>query len=569
MIELIGLRVSHGQTATAVKPSRSELPKERFEVGGTCATPRQAWLQHLWWAGRGDYNRASLCFDSAAVARSSASAAELAERLFDHLNANALYIDTADPRTANPNYLDPLSGEAIYADASAPAFAIRKYADGRWRMGPEAIQAIPEFGITKRFARKLPSWFHFKLFGIPAWSFLAIIVLFLVAFVVRRFTMFFINRYLRRWAKRTKLLYASEIADRIDRPIAGFSMAVIFYLGFPLLSFPLRAAEIALVATKALAAFSLVWIGYRLIDVIGSWMTTRAEKTETKLDDQLVPLVTKTLKVFVSVLGGIFVLQNLNVNVGSLLAGVGLGGLAFALAAKDTVANLFGSIMIFIDKPFQIGDWVVVGDTEGTVEEVGFRTTRVRTFYNSRVTLPNSIIANSKVDNYGAREYRRYVTNLGLTYDTPPEKVQAFCEAVRAVISRMPGMRRDYYLVEFKEFSDSALVVMLYCFMIADSWNDELQTRTHLNLEILRVAAKLGVSFAFPTQTLHLESVATPTPPPTPTSDSDLDNLASIVASFAIGGSDASAGFEISRGYDCREDWDTPTSTDSSPGGGE
>ena len=252
----------------------------------------------------------------------------------------------------------------------------------------------------------------------------------------------------------------------------------------------------------------MVWLCYRLIDVLALWMDAKADSTETKLDYQLVPLITKTLKVFVALLGGIFVLQNLSVDVGSLLAGVGLGGLAFALAAKDTVANFFGSVMIFIDKPFQIGDWIVIGGVEGTVEEVGFRTTRVRTFYNSLVTVPNATITNTNVDNYGMRKYRRYSTTLGLSYDTPVPKVQAFCETVRSLISGMPGMRKDYYLVEFHSFGDSTLNIMLYCFMICKDWNEELRIRTHLNLEIMRIAQELGVSFAFPTQTLHVDTLA-------------------------------------------------------------
>src|SRR5690606_21829642 len=204
-----------------------------------------------------------------------------------------------------------------------------------------------------------------------------------------------------------------------------------------------------------------------------------------KLDDQLVPLLRKTLKVFIAVLGAIFVLQNLDVDVGSLLAGLGLGGLAFALAAKDTVANFFGSLVVFIDKPFQIGDWVVIGGTEGEIEEVGFRTTRVRTFYNSLVTIPNAKLTDTAIDNYGARRWRRYVANLGLTYDTPPERMEAFCEGVRGIIQRLDGMRRDYAIVEFNNYGESGLNVMVYCFMGAPNWKTELRIRTALNLEIL------------------------------------------------------------------------------------
>ncbi len=538
----------------------AELAPEQAEARGTCATPRQAWLQLLYWSGKQQWQRAAICFDKTGLTER--ESAELAERLFDHLNANGLLIDTRDPETASAGYLDPESGEPSYSAPPAPAFVIQRFEDGKWRFSGEALAAIPGFSLGKRLGRQLPTWLQKQVLGVPAWSYLGIVMLVLFAFAARRFAMFFINRYIRRWAKRAKLTYVDQLTDRIDGPMGGLSMAAVFYLGFPLLSFPVRASGVALVATKALAAFSMVWLAYRLIDVLAGWLASRADTTESKLDDQLVPLVRKTLKVFVSILGGIFILQNLQVNVSSLLAGVGLGGLAFALAAKDTVANFFGSVMIFIDKPFQIGDWVEVDDAEGTVEEVGFRTTKIRTFYNSRITLPNSIIANTKVDNYGERKYRRYVANLGLTYDTPPQKVQAFCEAVRAAIARLEGMRKDYYLVEFKEFGDSALVIMLYCFMIAKSWNDELRIRTRLNLEILRISAELGVDFAFPTQTLHVDSLAQPQPPRAKAPAQSADELASIISSFAPGGEKGREGFEISAGYDCRESWVDPAQSD-------
>jgi MscS family membrane protein len=295
-----------------------------------------------------------------------------------------------------------------------------------------------------------------------------------------------------------------------------------------------------------------------MIDVLALWMDAKADKTDTKLDDQLVPLNTKTLKVFVAVLGGIFVLQKLNVDVGSLLAGVGLGGLAFALAAKDTIANFFGSVMIFIDKPFQIGDWIVIGGVEGTVEEVGFRTTRVRTFYNSLVTVPNASITTNNVDNYGLREYRRYNTTLGLSYDTPVPKVQAFCEGVRALITGMPGMRKDYFLVEFHSFGDSTLNIMLYCFMICDDWNEELRIRTHLNLEIMRVAQELGVSFAFPTQTLHVDTLAASGGHnPSHSGPSADEELAAVVDGFAKEGKLQNyRGHKIADRYDCGSKWE-------------
>jgi MscS family membrane protein len=206
----------------------------------------------------------------------------------------------------------------------------------------------------------------------------------------------------------------------------------------------------------------------------------------------------------------LFILQNLNINVSSLLAGLGIGGVALALAAKDTVANFFGSIMIFVDRPFQIGDWVVVSGVEGIVEEVGFRSTRIRTFYNSQVTVPNAKFTETNIDNYGRRMYRRTTLTLNLTYDTTPEQMQAFVEGIRAVIKANPHTRKDLYEAHMSGFGAHSLDVLVYFFLKVETWSAELRERHNIYLELLRLAQELKVQFAFPTQTLHVDSIAEP-----------------------------------------------------------
>ncbi|MDT8323497.1 MAG: mechanosensitive ion channel family protein, partial [Bacteroidota bacterium] len=178
--------------------------------------------------------------------------------------------------------------------------------------------------------------------------------------------------------------------------------------------------------------------------------------------------------------------------------------------AKDTVENLFGSLTVMFDKPFDIGDWIKVGDLEGTVEEVGFRSTRIRTFYNSQITMPNSRLVASAVDNLGRRQYRRLSTTLGVQYDTPPEKIDAFCEGIREIIRRHPYTRKDFYMVYFNEFAAFSLNILLYVFHETPDWATELRERHRLLLDITRLAKRLGVEFAFPTQTLHMSSMPQP-----------------------------------------------------------
>ena len=261
-----------------------------------------------------------------------------------------------------------------------------------------------------------------------------------------------------------------------------------------------------------------MWAAYRLVDIFADAMSSRAARTESKFDDLLVPLVSKSVKVFIAAFGLVFIAGNLNINISSLLAGLGLGGLAFALAARDTVRNLFGTLTIVLDRPFHVGDWVVIGDVEGTVERVGFRSSRVRTFYNSLITIPNGKLLDNAVDNMGSRRYRRWKSMISITYDTPPETIEAFCEGIRELIRIHPYTRKDYFHVYLNAFAASSLDILLYVFYRTPDWATELRERHRLFLDIVRLADRLHVSFAFPTQTLHLHRESEP-PPPEPHPD--------------------------------------------------
>jgi MscS family membrane protein len=369
----------------------------------------------------------------------------------------------------------------------------------------------------KSLIESLPDWLRHEMLGISVWQLMGLLLLIFIALVFRRLVLFFFSRWLQKLIGRVLPSWRTAI-DRSGRPLSGLMVALVLSIGLPLLEFAPSLARVFDLAVRCLAVGSGVWLIYRQIDVLSAFLGERAASTETKLDDQLVPLVRRTLKAFVLVIGGIFILQNLNVDVASLVAGLGLGGLAFALAAKDTLSNFFGSLVIFIDRPFQIGDWVVIGRIEGMVEAVGFRTTRVRTFYNSLITVPNMTLTGTAIDNMGARHYRRLKLMLGLTYDTTPDQMQAFVEGVRAILRNHPDTRKDYYEVHFNNYGAYALEVLLYAFVKVPAWSDELRAKHEIFLSILKLAKDLNVGFAFPTQTLHVaETPDHPfAPPPAP-----------------------------------------------------
>ncbi len=545
---LLGATPARGdEPSPAAAESTSRSPgltaTEHSVQSRACASPRHAVEVFLHWTAPERFagERAAQCFDLSLESDAAAGSIR-ARQLVEVLNARGLNL-TAEATPSDSNHLDA-QGEERFTPfpRQLPLLRVEKVND-RWLWSASSIAAIPDlhsetFAIDLRvFGDRLPQWAKGNLLGIEAWKLLGLLSVIVLAVFVRVLVMFFVAAHAKRLMGRLGAKWGSALLARIDNPIGTLAAAGVAALFIPSLLLPAQATLVGMLAVRVLAAFSGVWAVYRLVDVAGGWLEQRAARSDTSLEDQLVPLVRTSLKVFVVCVGVVFVLQNLDVDVAGLLAGLGLGGLAFALAARETIANLFGAVTVFLDKPFQIGDWIVVNGQDGIVEQVGFRSTRLRTFHNSVLNVPNSTIAGGIVDNYGARKYRRIFTTIGVTYDTTPEQMQAFVEGIRAVIKANPSTRKDFYEIHFNDFGDHALEVMVYLFVKADTWSKELQERHKVLLEILRLAKDLGIDFAFPTQTLHVKSMPEPgavRPPRT-----GPENLAEVVTSFGPGGSRA------------------------------
>ncbi|MCM8532321.1 MAG: mechanosensitive ion channel family protein, partial [Lentisphaeraceae bacterium] len=312
------------------------------------------------------------------------------------------------------------------------------------------------------------------------------------------------------------------------------SMGLSWFLLLPMLNLEPEVFGILRNGSALLAMVSAIFVISRALDIIKNVLIAKAHKTDNKVDDVLIPMFHKVIKLAVFVIGIILIASNIGIDVNSLLAGLGIAGMAFALAAKDTVENIFGSVTVLTDKPFEVGDWVVINGVEGTVEQIGLRSTRIRTFYCSQVNVPNSTLIKAVVDNYGRRTFRRIKTYLSLTYDTPAEKIEAFCEGIRELIRNHPHTRKDYYQVYFNQFNAASLDVLLYCYIDTEDWAIELRERQRLFLDIKRLAARLEIEFAFPTQTIHMANSEDLYPPVKETS------LDAITAAYETGKRDAS-----------------------------
>ena len=418
---------------------------------------------------------------------------------------------------------EPDAEPYVFHSQTEGRIVLSRAATGEWLFTSETVAAIPAlmtliedreriagkaiehpFLSGKWIRAELPASLKETSFLLENWQWIGLLLLAFAGVLVDRLLLLLLAFLTAAFLKREHLAIQRQTIRSGMRPFGLLAMALAWQWGLRRLNLPDESYVFLKVAAEFIVALAGVWGAYRLVDILGEALAQWSAKTESALDDLLVPLLVKTLKVFVFALGIVFLAHQLRFNVLGLATGLGLGGLAFALAAQDLVKNLFGSVMVIADRTFQVGDWVLIGDVEGTVERVGFRSTRIRTFYNSLITLPNSSLITASVDNFGSRRYRRWKTNLSVTYDTSPESIEAFCEGIRELVRRHPYTRKDYYHIYLNAFAPASLEVLVYMFFECPDWSTELRERQRLMLDIMRLARRMGVEFAFPTQTLHL-----------------------------------------------------------------
>lgn len=347
------------------------------------------------------------------------------------------------------------------------------------------------------------------VFVMPTWKWCVLAIAIAIAFVARPIFQFVLkeiklhNPFIKKYPNSFAAYF---LKLEIERPFAWLLIILLFFALGDGLELSGKFENYYLHLLRGLAAISVIRILYFAVDAGGSVLMQMAQKTESTYDDQLVPFATKSLKTVVIILGTLLALQSFGLNVMSLLAGLGLGGLALALAAQDTAANLFGSITILADHPFKVGDWVKIKDMEGTVEEIGFRSTRIRTFYNSVITIPNAMMAKETIDNMGVRTSRRIRQVLGLTYETPPDLIEQFVEQVRYLIKQHPNVNPETVTVSFNGYGPSSLDVLVNFHLQVNTSTEEFEHQQAIFVDILKTASLMKVNFAYPTQTVYYKN---------------------------------------------------------------
>ncbi len=327
----------------------------------------------------------------------------------------------------------------------------------------------------------------------------------LLSLILRQVFVKVVISILKRLTKKTKSRLDDHLLDVVNPPLCFSFIVLGISISIVVLQLPQSTHDFLMNIVRSLLAYTVFWAGYRAAGAIALLLQKFTEKTETKLDDMIYPLIKNGIKTIVVALGVVVIVELWGYNVTGLLAGLGLGGLAFALAAKDTAANLFGSITIMLDKPFSTGDWIKTPHVEGTVEEMGFRSTRVRTFAQALVTIPNSTMSNDAIINWSRMGKRRITYRLGLTYATTSKQMETCVEKIRSMLKEHPQIHPQTIFVYFEGFGDSSLNIFLYFFTKTTVWEDFLRVQEDVNLKIMDIVEQMGLSVAFPSRSIYIE----------------------------------------------------------------
>lgn len=358
--------------------------------------------------------------------------------------------------------------------------------------------------IEREWIRGLPSWLRLPIHEQAVWQWAGMGLTLLLGCAIALLA----HRSGRRWDRGRG---ATGSSARLGQILAILLMLLITYGAVWIIELQIRITgdvlQVVVTLLKIVFIALIAWGSATIFGSIADSIVVSRRLRPKGIDSQLVRLTFRLLNILVVIGLILYLADRLGIPAYSVITGLGVGGLAVALAARETLANFFGSIMIMLDRPFRVGDWVKVGDEEGSVEDIGFRSTRIRTFYNSLVSIPNSEAANEAIDNMGQREFRRVRTVLQVTYDTPVDRLEGFVEGIKEIIRNHSDTRKDYFHVVLNDFGAHSLDVLVYFFLKVPDWGAELVERQQIFLDIIRLAERLDVKFAFPTRTLHVESL--------------------------------------------------------------
>ena len=328
----------------------------------------------------------------------------------------------------------------------------------------------------------------------------------IIVFIILRFKLIaLLVQMFKRVASKTETTLDDKIVSVIEKPLQWIVVIIGFQLGVSYFTLGDTIAGVMHHFTRSLLMLMTMWIAYNALAIFSDIFRAVATRLHSDLGESLAGLMLSIIKALVIVIAIVAVLQEWGFNVSAFLASLGLVGMAFALAAKDTAANLFGSLVIFTDRPFKIGDWIKTPQVEGTIESIGIRSTKVRTFAQALVSVPNGVLANAAILNWSRMPKRRIKMTIGLTYDTTSRQMQDILNQIREMLLHDAEIHSDTIYVHFTDFQESALGVFCYFFTKTTNWGEYMTIRERINLQIMQIVEQNGAAFAFPSQSLYIE----------------------------------------------------------------
>lgn len=380
---------------------------------------------------------------------------------------------------------------------------------------PASSQSAGDTNELKDFAKNLHK--DFLTFGLdnyevmrettlgnPRWKYVASLIYIFLAFYISKFLDFLVSVWLKRWAQKTDTQFDDLLLELLQGPVKIVSFVIFLHIGLSIFEWPPIIETLLSKGLLIIVAVSLTYMVLKLVDLMmGYWREKSKSEADKSFDDQLYPIVRKSLKVFVIVVSVLVTSSNLGINITGVIASLSIGGLALGLAAQDTLANLFGAVAVFLDKPFRIGDRIRLDAVDGTVETIGLRSTRVRNLDGFLVTIPNKTMGNATITNVTRRPTIKTTMTIGVTYNTPYPKLQRAVDILREVYQKHENTQD--VLVSFLNFGASSLDIQVVHWWNNTDYKAYLAGMHGMNLEIKRRFDEEKIEFAFPTQTIYLK----------------------------------------------------------------
>jgi MscS family membrane protein len=350
------------------------------------------------------------------------------------------------------------------------------------------------------------AWLQPPLWGNPRWKFLASLIYLLLAFYVAKLLDYLIQVRLKKWAARTETKLDDMLLELVHGPIKIVSFVILLHIGLEIFSWPQWVQTYLSKGLQVVVAVSLTYVLLKATDLLMNyWRKRAAGESDRFFNEQIFPVVRKTIKAVIVVTAVLVTSQNLGIPITGVLALGSVGGLAVGLAAQDTLANLFGAVAIFMDKPFKVGDHVQVESIDGTVEAIGLRSTRIRNLDAHLVTVPNKTMGNAIITNIDRRPSIKTVMNIGVTYDTSTEKLQEALAILDGILRQHP--KTQDVTITFNKFGDSALNIQVVHWWNSTNNKEYLDGMQQFNLLIKERFEQARIELAFPTQTVYLKQV--------------------------------------------------------------